>query len=105
MQRLLLFFILLLSFQICFSQQYKPAYNQLKEFEGLYEYSNQSTLKIAASPKDTCLFAVINESRYQLKPVGPDLFLNMQKEKVVFFRNGSNGIAGYQYNNDSFRLL
>jgi hypothetical protein len=49
----------------CFSQQkYKVTYNQLKEYEGLYEYLNNTTLKIAASPVDTILLCIINESRY-----------------------------------------
>jgi hypothetical protein len=52
-----------------FSQhQYKVTYEQLKQFEGLYEYKNNTTLKIAASPKDTLLYAIINESKYKLIP-------------------------------------
>ena len=100
--------LLLLSFisQCCLAQQrYAVSYEQLKEFEGLYEYSNHTTLKIAASPKDTSLYAVINESKYKLATSGKDLFLNTSKEKVQFYRTSSNAIAGYIYNQDSFKLL
>jgi CubicO group peptidase (beta-lactamase class C family) len=106
MHKIYLLFILSLTPFFCFSQQtYKVSYEQLKEFEGLYEYANNSTLKIAASPKDTLLYAVINESKYKLTPSAKDLFLNMSKEKVQFFRNASNAIAGYISGKDTFKLL
>ena len=63
--------ILILSQTACFcyaQQAYKITTGQLKEFEGLYEYLDHTTLKIAASPKDTMLYAIINESRYRLAP-------------------------------------
>lgn len=103
-QRLIL--ILSLASQSIFSQQkYNVTYGQLKEFEGLYEYTNHTTLKVAASPKDTTLYAIVNESKYLLTPFDKDVFLNMSKEKVQFFRNKSNAISGYSYNKDSFKLL
>ncbi len=106
MQKIYLLFILSLTTFFCFSQQpYKVTYGQLKEFEGLYEYANNSTLKIAASPKDTLLYAVINESKYKLTPTGRDLFLNMSNERVQFFRNTSNAIVGYILDKDTFKLL
>jgi hypothetical protein len=90
----------------CFSQQrYKVSYVQLKAFEGLYEYTNHTTLKIAASPKDTLLYAVINESRYKLVPSDKDQFLDMTNNKIQFYRNKSNAIAGYILNNDTFKLV
>jgi CubicO group peptidase (beta-lactamase class C family) len=102
------FLLLILSFisQFCFSQQkYKVNYEQLKEFEGLYEYYNHTTLKMAASPKDTILYAILDKSRYSLTPSGKDLFLNMQKVKVQFFRNKLHAIAGYINDKDTFNLL
>ena len=105
MQKIYLLFVLLLTTFFCFSQQqtYKVTYGQLKEFEGLYEYANNSTLKIAASPKDTLLYAIIHESKYKLAPSGKDLFLNMSKERVQFFRDQSNANAGYISGNDTFK--
>lgn len=102
------FLLLVLSFmsQFCFSQQkYKVSYEQLKEYEGLYEYYNHTTLKMAASPKDTILYAILDKSRYSLTPIGKDLFLNMQKVKVQFLRDKSNHIAGYINDKDTFNLL
>ena len=101
-----LFMMLFCITHCCFGQQpYKTTYNQLKEYEGLYEYTNHSTLKIAASPADTCLYAILNESRYKLTAFDKDLFLNMSKEKVLFIRNKTQKITGYAYNKDTFRLL
>ena len=61
------------------TQKYSMSYSQLKEYEGLFEYVNNSTLKIAASPKDTILYAIINESKYKLSPIERDLFMDMTK--------------------------
>src|SRR3982751_1040176 len=88
MQKVYLVFILSFTTLFCLSQQtYKLSYRELKQYEGLYQYTNHSTLKIAASPKDTVLYAVINESKYKLTPAVKDLFLNMSKQTVQFYRN------------------
>ncbi len=106
MRKTFLLLILSLTSLYSFSQQkYKVSYEQLKEYEGLYEYINNSTLKIAASPKDTLLYAVINESKYKLTPSGKDLFLNISKQKVQFYRDKSNAVAGYIVDRDAFKLL
>jgi CubicO group peptidase (beta-lactamase class C family) len=96
---------LLAGFAASSQQPYAVTYNQLKEFQGLYEYSNHTTLKIAASPRDTLLYAVINESMYPLKPAEQDLFLDGTKNKVQFIRNAAKAITGYSVNKDTFRLL
>src|SRR5215213_4541889 len=102
----ILFFTLISSSASAFAQPaYRPTYLQLKEYEGMYEYVSGSTLKIAASPKDTILFAVINKSTYPLRPYSNDVFLNSSKDQVRFYRNNQNTIAGYVLNNDSFKLL
>lgn len=106
MQKIYLLFILSLTAFFCFSQQaYNVTYGQLKEFEGLYEYAHNSTIKIAASPKDTLLYAVINESKYKLIPSEKDVFLNVSNDSVQFFRNTSNAVAGYITGKDSLKLL
>jgi CubicO group peptidase (beta-lactamase class C family) len=96
-----------LSAVLCYTQQtYNITYKQLKEYEGLYEYQNNATLKIAISPKDTIMYAIINDSKYNLSPVEKDLFMDMTKIKVQFFRNKKNIIAGYYYaGKDTFKLL
>lgn len=92
--------------QFGFSQlNYKVKYNQLREFEGLYEYINHTTLQIAASPIDTLLYAIIDKSKYPLTPSDKDLFLTRQKDRVLFIRNESNAITGYIFNNDTLKLI
>ena len=98
--------ILFIISQFGFTQQnYRITYDQLKEFEGLYEYINQTTLKIAASPVDTLLYAIIDKSKYPLIPADKDLFLNRQGEKIQFFRNKANAIMGYIMYDDTLKLL
>ncbi|MDN3677604.1 serine hydrolase [Flavobacterium paronense] len=87
------------------SQKYAITYSQLKEYEGLFEYVNNSTLTIAASPKDTILYAIINESKYKLSPIERDLFMDMTKNKIRFFRNKKNQIASYSTGKDTFKVL
>lgn len=86
-------------------QKFKITYEQLKQYEGIYEYENKTTLQIAASPKDTILYAIINESKYALKPADKDVFLNMSKEKVTFLRNSSAAITGYSSDGKTFNLI
>lgn len=107
MKKIYLFIILNLTSFCCFSQEkYNVTYNQLKEYEGLYEYLNNAKLKIAVSPKDTTVYAIINESKYTLIPIKKDLFTDMTKNEVRFFRNNKNDIAGYYYKNkDTFKLV
>jgi CubicO group peptidase (beta-lactamase class C family) len=86
-------------------QKFKITYEQLKEYEGIYEYQNNTTLQIAASPKDTILYALINESKYALKPSEKDIFLNMSKEKVTFLRNTASAITGYTSQEKTFNVI
>lgn len=86
-------------------QPYPVTYQQLKEFQGVYEYTNNTTLTLAASPKDTLLYAVIGESKYPLTPDEQDLFLDGTKNKVQFFRDKARRVTGYSVRNDTFRLL
>lgn len=81
------------------------SYNQLKEYEGVYEYKNNSTLKIAASPIDTTLICFINESRYPFSTLTKDIFLNSTKDSVIFFRDKRNKIVGCKSGNETFRKL
>ena len=81
------------------------SYKALKEYEGLYEYVNNTTLKIAASPVDTILYAIINESKYKLSTVAKDLFLDAAKNTIQFYRDNKNEIAGYYKGNDTLKVL
>ncbi|HTG55020.1 MAG TPA: serine hydrolase [Niabella sp.] len=104
--RKILLLLMLFTSQFSFSQQqYKVTYEQLKEFEGLYEYSNHTTLKIAASPKDNMLYAIINESRYALTSFAKDVIHNSTKNKVTFFRNKLGKVNAYSVGKDTFNLI
>ncbi|MEO6980675.1 MAG: serine hydrolase [Mucilaginibacter sp.] len=85
--------------------QQKPSYTQLKQYEGLYQYRFGDKIKFAASPKDTVLFAVINQSRYLLKPLAADVFTDQSGDHIVFLRNASNLIDRYTVDKDTFRLI
>lgn len=103
-----IYFLITLFFTslVCFSQQkYKVTYSQLKEFEGVYQYVNHTSLKMAASPKDTILYAIIHQSKYALIPSGKDLFLNPAKQNIQFLRDKSNELTAYISDKDTFRLL
>lgn len=99
--------VLLVLWTGCISGQsgYRPSYRELKSYEGLYEFVNHATLKIAASPKDTVLYAVIGKSNYPLISLAKDVFLNVAKDKIVFYRSKDDRIAGYISGKDTFRLL
>ncbi|WP_276482374.1 serine hydrolase domain-containing protein [Paraflavitalea pollutisoli] len=105
MKKLQLMLLLLAGSGALTAQQPAASYKQLKEFQGLYEYTNNSTLKIAASPKDNLLYAVIGESKYPLRHAEQDLFLDGTNNKVQFYRNKENLITGYSVRNDTFQLL
>ncbi|MDN5285443.1 MAG: putative periplasmic esterase [Mucilaginibacter sp.] len=100
LNKILITFLLILTTAATFAQQsFKVTYQQLKEYEGLYEYYNGSELKISASPKDTVLVAIINLSTYPLKAVSKDVFLNNANVPIRFLRDASNNITGFTEGN------
>ena len=86
-------------------QRYKISYQQLKEYEGLYAYFNHATIKIAASPVDTILYGVINQTSYALRPIDKDIVVNNLGQRTKFLRNGSNKIIGYVTGKDTFKII
>ena len=106
MKAISLFLIFSMTIVRAFSQQQYPvSYQQLKEYEGLYEYRNQSPFKIAASPKNMQLYAIINDVKFELTHLGKDLFISQAQEKIQFFRNSSNKVTGYILDDTRFKLL
>jgi len=83
----------------------KIGYEQLKAYEGLYEFSNHTTLKIAASPIDSTLYAIISQSRYKLKYKEKDVFLDNANSPVTFLRGKTGAISGYTSNEGTFKLI
>jgi CubicO group peptidase (beta-lactamase class C family) len=91
---------------IVFGQtKYRIPLQQLQAYEGRYEYINNGTLQIAASPIDTLLYAIINQSRYPLLPFDKDVFKNSSGDQVKFLRDSSNRIVGYTTDNMTFKLV
>ena len=106
MKSLFVSFVLTFTTVTLYGQQsFKLTYQQLKQYEGVYEYVNHTTLRMAASPKDTILYAIINQSRYALKPSVKDLFFNAAHQPIKFLRNGSNLPVRYTAGEDTFKLI
>jgi CubicO group peptidase (beta-lactamase class C family) len=62
----------------------------LTDYEGVYAYQGTATLMIVAA--DTILFAVIDEAKYPIRPIGGDRFLNSSRDTIPF-RRGADGIV------------
>jgi CubicO group peptidase (beta-lactamase class C family) len=93
------------TFVLSAQKHYPVTYDQLKEYEGVYEYFNHATIKIAASPVDTILYGIINQSSYALRPVDKDIVANNLSQRTKFLRNSSNTITGYATGKDTFKLI
>ena len=96
---LLLFLIVFSSVFSRAQSTYKPNLQEPKTVEGTYEYLENTTLEIAASPKDTLLYALIGTSKYKLRPFEKDIFLNSTNQQVQFVWNGTK-IIGYKVKDD-----
>ncbi len=101
----MLVLIFLFTSVFSFSQQKKKiSYTQLKEYEGVYQYPNPLKVLFAASPKDTALIAIINQSEYVLKNESPDVF-STRYDTIRFLRDAHNMPFAYFKDNDTFRLI
>ena len=90
---------------ISFSQkQLRISYKQLREYEGVYEYAGHLQVSFAASPKDTALVAIINQSEYILKNENPDVF-STRYDTIHFLRDEHNKPAAYISKKDTFKLI
>ncbi|WP_447641991.1 MULTISPECIES: serine hydrolase domain-containing protein [Chitinophagaceae] len=92
---LLLLFLVLNMVKAHAQSAYKASYEELKTFQGTYAMAGGGTLQIAASPKDTMLYALVGDARYKLRPYAKHVFLNNGNQQVEFvIRDGK--IAGYK---------
>jgi CubicO group peptidase (beta-lactamase class C family) len=102
----ILFLIVLLLLQNSYAQnKAKLSYDQLKEYQGQYEYINNTTLKIVASPVDTQMVCFINESRYPFKTLAKDIFLTAVNDTVQFLRNDKGKVNAYIMDKKTFKIL
>ncbi len=105
MKRTVLVIISLFTSFFSFSQpKEKIPYQQLKEYEGIYQYPNPRRISLAASPKDTALIAIINQSEYVLKNERPDVF-STKYDTIRFIRDVHNMPFAYIKNKDTFKLI
>ncbi len=88
-----------------FNHSKKTEYETLLDYEGKYEYINNTTLELKASELDTTLYAVINQAKYPLKYIALDNFQDMQGSSIVFNRNGSNKVINYVTDEQTFKLI
>jgi CubicO group peptidase (beta-lactamase class C family) len=97
-------YVFTLSSCICFNLNaqtiFKVSYEDLKQYEGTYEYMPNTILQIVASPKDTLLYALIGDGKYKLWPSEKDIFLNGSRQEVHFVKNTS-GQYGYQVKDET----
>ncbi|MDB4891571.1 MAG: beta-lactamase [Gemmatimonadetes bacterium] len=65
----------------------------LAEFEGVYAYHGSMSLAIVAA--DSIVFAIIDEARYPLRPLGADRFLNAVGDTIPFRRGADGVVSGF----------
>jgi CubicO group peptidase (beta-lactamase class C family) len=65
----------------------------LAEFQGVYAYHGGTSLAIVVG--DSIVFAVIDEARYPLRPLGADRFLNAAGDTIPFRRGADGVITGF----------
>jgi CubicO group peptidase (beta-lactamase class C family) len=65
----------------------------LLEYEGVYAYHGSTSLAIVAA--GTVLFAVIDEAKYPLRPIGGDRFLNATGDTIPFRRGADGRVSGF----------
>ena len=82
---------------ICLSELKRDGRDDLKEFEGRYEYFNRMSVQFAQSPKDGLLYAIIDEAFYPLKTADRGVFLDRQGSRIVFERESTGEVAGYRF--------
>jgi CubicO group peptidase (beta-lactamase class C family) len=75
--------------------QTRPEENP-KEFEGRYEYLNGASIRIAESPRNGVLYAILDEAKYPLKKISERVFTDRAGSRVVFERGETGQVSGYR---------
>jgi hypothetical protein len=68
----------------------------LKEFEGRYEYLNGASVQVAESPRNGVLYAILDEAKYPLKRMSERVFADREGSRVVFERGETGRVSGYR---------
>ena len=72
----------------------------LKEFEGRYEYLHGASIQLAQSPRDGVLYAILDEAKYPLKKLSERVFSDRVGSRVVFERGETGRISGYRFHQE-----
>jgi CubicO group peptidase (beta-lactamase class C family) len=75
------------------AQDRRPTTAPLSDYEGVYDYHGSTTITIVAA--DPLLFAVLDEAKYPLKPLGGDRFLNGPGETIPFQRGADGAVTAF----------
>ncbi len=84
---------------LCFAVNAQVDQNKiasLSEYEGRYEYIEDSQLELIAGPKNERLYAVLEGARYPLRPYKKDVFVNISGDEIIFSRNSNGIVIGYE---------
>ena len=65
----------------------------LAEFEGVYAYHGGTTITIVAA--EPLLYALLDEAKYPLRPLGNDEFLNASGDTIPFRRGPDGVVSGF----------
>ena len=66
---------------------------RLTDYEGVYAYHGTATIAIVAA--DSMLFAVLDEAKYPLRPLGEDRVLNAGGDTIPFRRGADGSVSGF----------
>jgi len=97
-------FVVLLS-TACTNNQKPSLYDELKSYEGLFEYSNPKTLVLMPSTYDTLLYAIVDDAPYPLTYIHRDTFETRQKQPVIFQRDAQGQVVSYTTEGRTFKLI
>lgn len=75
------------------AQVARPARAPLADFEGVYAYHGDASIAIVAA--DSLLFAVLDEAKYPLRPLGDDRVVNAGGDTIPFRRGADGAVSGF----------
>ena len=75
------------------AQGARPSRAPLADFEGVYAYHGDATIAIVAA--DSLLFAVLDEAKYPLRPLGADRVVNAAGDTIPFRRGADGTVSGF----------
>ena len=78
--------------------------NKFVAYEGVYEFGNNSKIKLKISDKDKSLYALLNGRKFPLFFIEDDTFLNLDDKKIIFERNSFNQVLGFMVGGKNDKL-